>query len=111
MRLYERLLAEAVQEAEENPEREERRRRQARKRQRMQAYVNSRRRAVIDEGGYVTLEEMQQEQERPMADLQALSGLMSGGVRSFGAGYRLAYLRSKYPVEYARLRDIEISGE
>jgi hypothetical protein len=50
MGLYERLLAEAVQESGENPEREERRRRQARKRQRMQAYVNSRRRAVIEEG-------------------------------------------------------------
>jgi hypothetical protein len=32
-------------------------------------------------------------------------------VRSMGASYRLARLRSKYPTEYARLRDIEISGE
>jgi hypothetical protein len=36
---------------------------------------------------------------------------VSGGVRSFGGGYRLAYLRSKYPVAYAHFRDIEISSE
>jgi hypothetical protein len=110
MGLYERLLQEAAQEAEENPEREEQRRRPARKCQRMQAYVNSRRRAVLDEGGYVTSEEVQRDQERQLADLQVLRGLVSGGVRSFGAGYRLARLRRKYPVEYAHLRDIEISS-
>jgi multidrug resistance efflux pump len=109
--LYERLLQEAAQEAEENPEREEQRRRQARKRQRMQAYVNSRRRAVLDEGGYVTSEEVQRDQDRYLADLQALRGLVDGGVRSMAAGYRLAWLRSKYPVAYARLRDIKISSE
>jgi hypothetical protein len=111
MGFYERLLQEAAQEAEVNPEREEQRRRQARKCQRMQAYVNSRRRAVIDEGGYVTAEEVQRDQERQLADLQALRGLVSGGVRSMGASYRLAWLRRKYPVEYAHLRDIEISSE
>jgi hypothetical protein len=111
MGLYERLLAEAVQEAEENPEREERRRRQTRKRQRMHTYVNNRRKAVLHEGGYVSSEEVQRVQEKHLADLQALRGLVGGGVRSFGAGYLLAWLRSKYPVEYARLRDIEISSE
>src|SRR4051812_1113710 len=110
MGLYERLLAEAVQEAEENPEREERWRRQARKRQRMQAYVNNRRRAVLHEGGYVTSEVVQRLQEKCLADLRSLSGFVNGGVRSFGAGYRLAWLRSKYPAEYAHLRDIEISS-
>ena len=111
MGLYERLLQEATQEAEENPEREEQRRRQARKRQRMQAYVNSRRRPVVHGGGYVTSEEIREEQERHLADLQALRRLVSGSVKSMGAGYRLAYLRNKYPVEYAHFRDIEISGE
>jgi len=43
--------------------------------------------------------------------LQALGGLVGGGVKRFGAGYRLAWLRSKYPVEYAYLRYIEISSE
>ena len=107
MGLYERLMQEATQEVEENPEREERRRRQARKRQRMQAYVNNRRRPIAHEGGYVTSEEVQRVQERHLADLRTLSGLVNGGVRSFAAGYRLACLRSKYPVEYAHLKDIE----
>jgi hypothetical protein len=75
MGLYERLLAEAAQEVEENPEWEEQRRRQAIKRQRMQAYVNSRRRAVLDEGGYVTSEEIKEEQDRHLTNLQALGGL------------------------------------
>jgi hypothetical protein len=109
--LYQRLLQEAAQEKEKkNPERTEQRRRQANKRQRMQVYVRSRRRAVTAEGGYVTSEEAQQVPERHLADLQALRGLVSGGVRSMGASYRLAWLRRKYPVEYAHLRDIEISS-
>ena len=103
MGLYERLLQEATQEAEENPEREERRRRQA--------YVNNRRRPIAHEGGYMTSEEVQRVQERHLADLRTLSGLVNGGVRSFAAGYRLACLRSKYPVEYAHLKDIEVSSE
>jgi hypothetical protein len=32
-------------------------------------------------------------------------------VRGFNGGYRLAYLRSKYPIQYAHLRDIEISSK
>jgi hypothetical protein len=99
--LYERLLAEAAQEEKENPGRE--------KRQRMRAYVSSRRR-VVSGGGYVTSEEMKEEQERYLAELQALRTLMVNGVRGLGGNYRLAYLRSKYPVEYAHLRDIEISS-
>jgi hypothetical protein len=58
MGLYERLLQEAVQEAEENPERKEQRRIGAAKRQRMQAYVKSRRRSVVHGGEYVTSEEV-----------------------------------------------------
>jgi hypothetical protein len=110
MGLNERLLQEATQEAEENPEREEQRRRQAHKRQGMQAYTKRRRMPVAGGGGYVNSEEIREEQERHLADLRVLYGLVRGGVRSFGAGYRLAYLRNKYPVEYARLRDIEISS-
>lgn len=55
-------------------------------------------------------QEVHQDQERHLADLQALKGLVNGGVRSMGASYRLVWLRRKYPVEYAHLRDIEISS-
>ncbi len=113
MGLYERLLQEAAQEEvkeKENPERQEQWRRRAHKRQRMQAYIRSRRKPVLG-GGYVTSQEIKVEQERHLADLRTLSGLVNGGVRSFGAGYRLAWLRSKYPVEYAHLKDIEVSSE
>ncbi len=113
MGLYERLLKEAAQEKEkekENPERENQRNTRARKRQRMQAYISSRRRSLATSGGYVTSQEVQQDQERHLADLQALCGLVNGGVRSMGASYRLAWLRRKYPVEYAHLRDIEIGS-
>ncbi len=102
MGLYQQLLQEAAQEEEkENPEWE--------KRQRMRAYVRSRRKDMSG-GGYVTSEEIQEDQERHLADLQALCGLVNGGVRSMGASYRLAWLRRKYPVEYAHLRDIEIGS-
>jgi hypothetical protein len=77
--LYERLLQEATQEAEENPQREEQRRRQTHKRQKMQAYIKRRRMPVAGGGGYVTSEEIREEQERHLADLQALYGLVSGG--------------------------------
>jgi hypothetical protein len=103
---YERLLAEAAQEEgdKENPEREKRQ-------ERMRAYIRSRRRAVPVGGGYVTSEEMQEEQEKYLADLRALRNLMINGGRGTNRGYRLAYLRSKYPTEYAHLRDIEISSK
>lgn len=35
---------------------------------------------------------------------------MANEVRDLGGGYRLAYFRSKYPTEYAYLRDIEIGS-
>ncbi len=105
MSFYERLLAEAAQaEEKENPEREKRQ-------ERMRAYVEGQRRAVPEGGGYVTSEEMREEQERYFADLQVLGSLMVNGARGLGGGYRLAYLRHKYPTEYARLRDIEISSK
>ncbi len=54
---------------------------------------------------------MQEEQERYLADLQALRNLMVNGARGPYGGYRLACLRRKYPTEYAHLRDIEISSD
>jgi hypothetical protein len=102
--LYERLLAEASQkEGKENPEREK-------QQERMRAYLRSRRRAVPEGGGYVTSEEMREEQKRYLANLQALRSLMVNGARGPNGGYRLAYLRRKYPTEYAHLRDIEIGS-
>ena len=105
MSLYERLLRETAQkEGKENPEREK-------QQERMRAYIRSRRRAVPEGGGYVTSEEVQEEQEKYLADLQALRNLLVNGGRGLGGGYRLAYLRRKYPTEYAHLRDIEISSQ
>jgi hypothetical protein len=101
---YERLLAEAAQaEEKENPEREKRQ-------ERMRAYVRSRRKAMCG-GGYVTFEEIQGEQERYLADLQTLRNLMVNRGTGPNEGYRLAYLRRKYPTEYTHLRDIEISSK
>jgi intein/homing endonuclease len=104
MNLYERLLAEADQKEDEreNPARK--------KQRRMRAYVKSRRKAVTGGGGYVTSEEIREEQERYLANLQRLRSLMINGSRGTNGGYRLAYLRRKYPTEYAHLRDIETSS-
>lgn len=103
MSLYDRLLAEATQAEEKvNP--------QGEKHQRMRAYVRSRRRAITGGGGYVTSEEMREEQERYLADLQALRNLMVNGGRGPNGGSRLAYLGRKYPTDYAYLRDIEIGS-
>ena len=102
MGLYERLLAEAAQaEEKDDPGRE--------KHRRMRAYVSSRRR-VVPGGGYVASEEMREEQERYLADLQALRNILVNGARGLNRGYRLAYLRRKYPTEYTHLRDIQIRG-
>jgi hypothetical protein len=99
------FFKEATQEQEEkeSPQRE--------KHQRMRAYIRSRRRVLPGGGGYVTSEEVREEQKRYRADLQALRNLLDKGVRDLGGGYRLAYLRRKYPMEYAHLRDIEISSK
>lgn len=86
MGLYERLLAEVAQaNARENREREKRQ-------ERMRVYLRSRRRAVPEGGGYVPSEEMREEQERCLADLQALRNLLINGARGSYGGYRLAYL-------------------
>ena len=101
--LYERLLAEAAQAEEKDDLGRE-------KHRRMRAYVSSRRR-VIPGGGYVASEEMREEQERRLADLHALRNLLVSGARGPYGGYRLAYLRRKYPTEYAHLRDIQIRSK
>jgi hypothetical protein len=101
--LYERLLREAAQaEEQEIPQREK-------QQERMRAYIRSLRKDISGGGGYVTSEEIQEEQERYRADLRALRNLLVNGARGPYGGYRLAYLKRKYPTEYAHLRDIEIS--
>lgn len=105
MGLYERLLQEAAQEKEkgmENPEQE--------RHQRMRAYIRSRRRSAVAGGGYITSEEIQEGEQRHVADLQAFCNLLICGVKGPAGSYRMAHLRRKYPVEYAYLRDIETSS-
>jgi hypothetical protein len=53
---------------------------------------------------------MHKEQEKHLADLQALCGFLICGVKGSAASYRMAHLRSKYPVEYGHLKDIETSS-
>jgi hypothetical protein len=101
--LYQRHLQEAVQEEEKvNPQREK-------QQERMRTYIRSQRRAVPC-GGYIVFEEIQEEQERYLADLQALRSLMVNGARGPNGGYWLAYLKSKYPADYAYLKDLQIGS-
>jgi hypothetical protein len=103
--LYERLLRDAAQvDPKENPDREK-------QQESMRAYVGSRRRAVPESGGYVPSEEMRKQQERRLADLQALRNLLVNGAKGPYGGYRLAYLKRKYPTEYAHLSDIQVRGK
>ncbi len=98
MGLYERLLREAA-ELPEDPNRA--------RHQRMSAYVGSRRKAVPEGGGYITSEELQEEQERYLGEIGNLCGLLINGPGGVAGGYWLAHLKSKYPTEYTRLRAIK----
>jgi hypothetical protein len=95
--LYERLLQEAA-ELPEDPNRE--------RNERMSTYLRNLRRRVPEGGGYVTSEELEQEQERYLTDIRSLRTLLSNGPSGMAGGYWLGYLKSKYPIEYAHLRDI-----
>lgn len=55
-------------------------------------------------------EEIQEDQERLLANLQALCDLLICGVKGSAGSYRLAHLKRKYLMEYAHLRDIEIGS-
>jgi hypothetical protein len=95
--LYERLLQEAAQ-LPEDPNRE--------RNERMAAYLRNLRRSVPEGGGYVTKEELEQEQERYLTDIRKLRALLIKGPTGLARGYWLAHLKSKYPREYAHLGDI-----
>jgi hypothetical protein len=95
--LYERLLQEAAELPEDlNQERNER----------MSAYLRNLRRPVPKGGGYVTSVELEQEQERYLTDIRNLRTLLVNGPSGMAGGYWLGYLKSKYPIEYAHLRDL-----
>ena len=97
MGLYKRLLQEAA-ELPEDPNRE--------RNERMSTYVRNLRRLVPEGGGYVTSEELKQEQERYLTDIRYLRTLLINQPSAMTGGYWLGYLKSKYPTEYAHLRDI-----
>jgi hypothetical protein len=95
--LYERLLREAA-ELPEDPNRE--------RNERMSAYLSNLRRPVPEGGGYVTTEELEEEQERYLTDIRKLRALLIKGPSGLAGGYWLAHLKRKYPTEYAHLGDI-----
>ncbi len=97
MGLYERLLQEAAG-LPEDPNRE--------RNERMSAYLGNLRGRVPEGGGYVTKEELEQEQERYLTDIRKLRTLLIKGPSGMAGGYWLAHLKRKYPTEYAHLRDI-----
>jgi hypothetical protein len=95
--LYERLLQEAA-ELPEDPNRE--------RNERMSAYLRNLRGPVLEGGGYVTKEELEQEQERYLTDIRKLRALLVNPPGGMAGGYWLARLKRRYPTEYAHLRDI-----
>jgi hypothetical protein len=95
--LYERLVQEAA-ELPEDPNRE--------RNERMSAYLRNLTRRVPKGGGYVTSEELEQEQERYLTDIRSLRALLINAPSGMAGGYWLGYLKRKYPIEYAHLRDI-----
>ena len=97
MGLYERLLQEAA-ELPEDPNRE--------RNERMSAYLRNLKGPVPEGGGYVTKEELEQEQERYLTDIRKLRAFLIRGPSGMAGGYWFGYLKSKYPAEYAHLRDI-----
>ena len=72
----------------------------------MSAYLRNLRRAVPKGGGYVTKEELEQEQERYLTDIRKLRALLVNPPTGMAGGYWLAHLRRKYPTEHAHLRNI-----
>ena len=93
--LYERLVQEAA-ELPEDPNRE--------RNERISAYLENLRKRVPEGGGYVTSEELRQERERYLTDIRSLRTLLINAPSGMAGGYRLGYLKRKYPMEDAHLR-------
>jgi hypothetical protein len=102
MGLYERLLQE-VAELPEDPNQK--------RNERMSAYLRSLRRSVPEGGGYVTKEELEEEQERYLREVRSLCSLLVNGAGSLGGKYWLGCLKRKYPTEYNILETIKMFEE
>lgn len=101
MGLYERLVQEAAK-LPEDPDRE--------RNERMSTYLKNLRRPVPEGGGYVTSEELEQEQQGYLTDIRKLRALLIRAPSGMAGGYWLAHLKSRYPTEYAHLKDVRGSG-
>jgi hypothetical protein len=53
--------------------------------------------AVPEGGGYVTEEELEEEQERYLTDIRKLRAFLIKGPSGMAGGYWLAHLKRKYP--------------
>jgi hypothetical protein len=95
--LYERLVQEGAK-LPEDPNRE--------RNERMSTYLGNLRRPVPEGGGYVSSEELEQDRERYLTDIRSLRTLLIHAPSGMAGEYWLGYLKSKYPIEYAHLRDI-----
>jgi hypothetical protein len=95
--LYERLLQEAA-ELPEDPNRE--------RNERMSTYLGNLRRPIPEGGGYVTTKELEQERDSYLTDIRKLRALLINSPSGMAGGYWFGYLKRKYPIEYAYLRDI-----
>ena len=97
--LYERLLEEKRILDETDTEEDKERRRRA---GRMTAYVESQRKAV-PAGGYVTSEELREEEEKRIRELRMLEGFVVRGASGLASRYAYGALRNKYRKEYLQL--------
>jgi len=97
--LYERLLEEkrVLEEADTEEDRERRKRLG-----RMTTYVE-RQRKVTPAGGYVTAEELREDEERRIRELRMLEGFVVRGASGLASRYAYGALRNKYRAEYLQL--------
>jgi hypothetical protein len=77
----------------------------------MSAYLRNLRRPTPEGGGYVTIEELEEEQERYLKEVRSLCSLLVRGPGDLGGRYWLGYLKCKYPAEYNVLETIRMFGE
>ncbi len=96
MGLYERLLEEKRILEEADTEEDKERHRRA---QRMSDYIE-RQKKVTPAGGYVTSEELREEEEKRMRELRMLEGFVIRGATGLASGYAFGALKSKYRAEY-----------
>ena len=88
MGLYERLVQEAAK-LPEDPDRE--------RNERMSTYLKNLRRPVPEGGGYVTSEELEQEQQRYLTDIRNLRAILINAPSGMAGGYWLGYHKEQVP--------------